>query len=193
MTELHDFGSSCTFYTEGHKQKLQPKEQAGIYLSVNLKNQGHYIFDTQTNRILTSRNVHVYRRLPDNNTADTQPLTDDYGTLDLLPLQRRGSKQTVVNDTKTPTPNSTENTETPRRSSRERKPPTCLTDYQLTTSVDYAYAAIPFIPKTYDEAVNSEDASKWKAAMNKEMITLTNNDTLDIKPLPKDRTERKGK
>ena len=71
------------------------------------------------------------------------------------------------------------------------KPPEYLKDYSCT--VDYACAAIPMIPETYEQAINSDDAKYWKAAMDAEISMLTDNDTWEITPLPSDRTETKGK
>ena len=47
--------------------------------------------------------------------------------------------------------------------------------------------------KTYEEAIHSKDAEKWKAAMDNEIKTLKENHTWDITPLPESRTETKGR
>ena len=48
-------------------------------------------------------------------------------------------------------------------------------------------------PITYEEAVNSDDAPQWKAAMEKEMQALRDNDTWEVKSLPPQRNEVKGR
>ena len=74
------------------------------------------------------------------------------------------------------TDDSDENREQPaKRESRPRREirqPKYLSDYQLTTNVDYAYNVVPSMSKTYEEAISSQDAEKWKAAMNNEIKTL---------------------
>ena len=59
--------------------------------------------------------------------------------------------------------------------------------------VDYAYTVVPSMPKTYEEAIHSQDAEKWKAAMDNEIKTLKENHAWDITPLPESRTETKGR
>ena len=68
-----------------------------------------------------------------------------------------------------------------------------MSDYQLSATVDYAYSAIHSIPSTYQEAIASEHAPQWKAAMDAEISTLQENKTWDVIPLPSDRTETKNK
>lgn len=63
----------------------------------------------------------------------------------------------------------------------------------MYVKVDYAYAAISLIPNTYEEAVNSEHAEHWKAAMDREVTTLNENNTWDVTPLPSDYTETKSR
>ena len=63
----------------------------------------------------------------------------------------------------------------------------------MHTTLDYAYGALLRIPKTYDEAVSSEDASNWKMAMDAEVNTLIANNTYELVNLPPDRNEIKGK
>ena len=95
------------------------------------------------------------------------------------------------NEPKTPTIEETIQHNT--RPQRDTGPPKHLNDYYLTASVDYAYTAIPCVPNTYDEAVQSKDADKWKVAMDNEIKTLKDNKTWDLTPLPDNRTETKGR
>ena len=49
------------------------------------------------------------------------------------------------------------------------------------------------IPETYEQAINSDEAEYWKAAMDAEMNTLIKNGTWELTPLPPTRTETRGK
>jgi len=80
-----------------------------------------------------------------------------------------------------------------RKSQRDVKSPAYLNDYYCTVNVDYACTAVTMIPETYEQAINSDDAEHWKAAMDAEMNMLTENDTWEVMPLPPGRTETKGK
>jgi len=79
------------------------------------------------------------------------------------------------------------------RPQRNVKPPAYLTDYHCTVNVDYACAALTMIPETFEQAINSNDAEYWKAAMNAEINMLNENETWEVTTLPPDRTETKGK
>ena len=68
-----------------------------------------------------------------------------------------------------------------------------MNDYYLTASVDYAYTAVPCIPNSYDEAVHSIDAEKWKAAMDNEINTFMDNKMWELTPLPENCSETKGR
>ena len=48
---------------------------------------------------------------------------------------------------------------------------TITAQQMLTTNV------VTMIPETYEQAINSDDAEYWKAAMDAEMNTLIENDT----------------
>ena len=78
-----------------------------------------------------------------------------------------------------------------RRSRRTRRPPAYLSDYvtdmevddHVLTNVDYCYKSSSF-PQTYQEAMESTESSNWKAAMEEEMNSLTENNTFTLSDLP---------
>ena len=78
-----------------------------------------------------------------------------------------------------------------RRSARTRRPPAYLSDYvtdiedddQVPTNVDYCYKFSAF-PQTYQEAMDLPESSNWKAAMEEEMNSLTENNTFTLSDLP---------
>jgi len=61
------------------------------------------------------------------------------------------------------------------------KAPEYLSDYYRTTNVDYACAAIPIIPETYEQSISSGDATYWKAAMDNEISMLAENDMWEMR------------
>ena len=95
---------------------------------------------------------------------------------------------------------------------RERRAPSHLRDYDLSTEDEVTEADVTHVdvcrlvkvlstddvadvclmannhihtvPKTYNQAVNSENSSDWKTAMDDEYDSLKENDTFEIVPLP---------
>jgi hypothetical protein len=157
MTKLHIFGSPCTYYDESPKQKLDARGLNGTYLGINTRSQSYYIL-TDKNTVISSRNVII-------RTPDTQlTCTYDEGSEDDEPYIMPTDKEP------SPEPNTTQPS-THDRPQRDRRPPPHLADYDTTTDtlIDHAYTAllaIPAIPETYEEAMNSDQHHQWKAAMD---------------------------
>lgn len=177
MKNIHTFGAQCTIYVEGHKQKLDTRGQDGIFLGINPQNNANFILTPKNNRVLTSRNVIIHEQAVDEESDFSNPLDR---------TSEQESSEPVVQA-------SVEANERNERPRREPKLPKHLADYHLYTSIDYAYSVIPGIPYTYEEALLSDHSNQWKAAMDAEMNTLLDNNTWEIKPLPDNRTETKGR
>ena len=56
----------------------------------------------------------------------------------------------------------------------------------INYTVEYCYR-VTNIPTTYDEAVDSLEASKWRKAMEDEITALNDNDTYNLVTPPEDR------
>ena len=205
MSKLHNFGSPCTHYIDGYKQKLDKRGNVGIYLGVNLQNHGYYVLSD--NKVITTRNVTIH----DNSSRN-----HEMPEVDPCSMPLRGTSQAITRDNDSgtmpsdqePEPvnqpvtlqqadHSTEQTTSihvATRPRRERKTPPYLSDYYLSVT-DYAYTTnlVPLIPTTYEEAIKSDNSTQWKAAMDAEISTLQANDTWTIKPLPVNREETKGR
>ena len=95
-----------------------------------------------------------------------------------------------------------------RRSSRNRRPPPHLDEYvtdftntnnndETVDTADYVQnhenvtfcfrASSVVVPKTYKQAMASDDAERWKEAMDDEMNSLHQNNTYTLVPPPKDK------
>ena len=57
----------------------------------------------------------------------------------------------------------------------------------LNHTKDYCYC-INSIPKTYNEAIQSEESAKWKLAMKEEMDILKENETFELTLMPSNKT-----
>jgi hypothetical protein len=194
MRHIHPFGATCTVYIEGQKQKLGARGQKGLYLGINPKSQGYFVLNQNNGNITTSRNVRVHDLCCDEDIVHCKVPSADVNT-EIQPAesQKAESDCTVTEPlakSKPVTEDGVEQPATSSRPSREVKTPKYLDDYYCTANVDYAYHVIP---ETYDEAINSDDAMHWNAAMDAEMKMLIDNDTWELTPLPADRSEVKGK
>lgn len=65
-------------------------------------------------------------------------------------------------------------------------------DDNVNYTVDYCYR-VTNIPSPYNEAVNSQEASKWQEAMREEVAALIDNDTYDLATPPEGRQIVGGK
>jgi len=159
MKHIHRFGLKCTFYIEGQKQKFDARGQHGTLLGINPLNQAYYVLNSRNNNILTTRNIRIHQ---DTDITDITPTDFEHTDEEhITPIQ---TEQATDGEQTTPTIP----TDRPKRNAG---PPKHLADYYTMATVDYAYAATQLIPSSYDEAINSENSDKWKAAMDNEVTT----------------------
>ena len=194
MRHVHPFGATCTIFIEGQKQKLSARGQEGTFLGVNPTSQGYYILNRTNSIVTTSRNVRIHDTSAeiDDHSYTVPPQSTVTETKQHNDAERQDSSvkdehpEEILNKTD-------EEQEIQGRPQRGVKRPEYLKDYYCTTNVDYACTAIPVIPETFEQAISSPDAEHWKAAMDAEINMLTENHTWEIKPLPSDRVETKGR
>lgn len=158
---------------------IEPEPEPGVSLSAHKARRAE--------RVASEQSVATVSEQSDTTQAQDQSKPDDLDAslANQAPLQAScqpeiPDKVSQVEDGNT-------------RPQRNRKKPSYLKDYHLTASVDFAYAAVAMIPETYEQAISSPDSKHWKAAMDKEIETIKQNDTWDIKPLPDGRSETKGR
>lgn len=213
MRKINTFGALCTYYDESYKHKLDPRGKQGIYLGVNTNSQSYYIL-TDTGQVLTSRNVSIHtvdKQLTDNPEPEpgvprstykangtAKPMSEsDKSDTELTSADAEGNLDSSLADQVPLETNSqseaADATIKLGRPKRDIRPPRKYADFYLTASIDCAYSAVSRIPETYEQAITSHDSDHWKAAMDKEMHTIKQNDTWDVKPLPDDRSETKGR
>ena len=208
MRLIYTFGAPCTYYNEGHKLKLDARGYEGIYLGINTTSQSYYVLKTNQ-QVVTSRNVTVNSTSPlaiceqealmvplsANQGKRTEPAGD--GDLSSGPATRvshpeQNDDAHITAEKQNETDGTSDIAVPEDKPTRECRPPRYLSDYYLTTT-DYAYKVLMDIPNTYEEAIRSKDAECWKAAMDRELDSLNANETWEIKPLPSDRSETKGR
>ena len=195
MKHLHPFGTSCIFYKEGAKGKLDARGEDGTFLGINPINEGYYVLNPTNNSITTSRNVRFQQLEVEDTHYPYKPPERVHENLEnqqindiASPIDGEHHQSREYTDEEPMLKNK-------ERPQREVRVPTDFKDYYMTASanVDYAYSVIPEIPQSYEEAMSSPDSTKWKAAMDHEIHTLTENQTWNLTVLPKSRQETKGR
>ncbi|KAE8696710.1 Tyrosine decarboxylase 1 [Hibiscus syriacus] len=98
--------------------------------------------------------------------------------------ERDSSVTELVHDKQEP-----ESSEAPttRQSDRMRRRPNWHSDYVIEGNITYCLLTEEGEPSTYQEAINSSDASLWMMAMQEEIEALHKNNTWDLVPLPQGR------
>ena len=202
LSNMRVFGSECYAYKQ-NKQKLDPRCTKGIFLGYDKGSPAYLVYIPETGKVMKYRVVKfpMTTKEVEQQTQTERPLRDDdvgdlmsppHGVSDVHRSEKvpdRLAEQPQAENETSPTcqpPN-----ECLRRSTRTRRPPTYLSDYvtdmndddQVLTNVDYCYKSFAF-PQTYQEAMDSPESSNWKAAMEEEMNSLTENNTFTLSDLP---------
>ena len=196
LRNVHRFGSTCMLFDPLHKTKLNPRSYHSIYLGYSPRSQGHFIMKSHSHKIVTSRNFRIIDS-PSSTVADDTEQHRDHehftvpGPADIRPADIRPADIRPADIR--PADIRPADIEVDPEPTRSRRPPSYLKDYYCSVNIDYACATLIDIPQTYEEAVASQDADKWKAAMDTEVNTLEQNTTWDITTLPEDREIVRGK
>lgn len=192
MRSLHPFGARYVSYAEGRKQKFAIRGKEGIYLGINPMNKGYYVLNPLTGKVITSRNVHVEQEIFGEDYEPEVTSKRKHEILDSKDESKQLITDTITEQKRSENDQQEEQLVKESRPYRSIRPPKYLADYYLNTSVEYAYSLMFSIPNTYEEAIKSKDAEKWRAAMDVEIKSLMDNHTWDLTPLPESRKETIG-
>ena len=91
----------------------------------------------------------------------------------------------------------TDNSREVRYPTRERSMPKKFDEYVVCKvdnpeNVDYCYR-VGIVPQSYSEAVRCDESREWQTTMDSEMESLVNNETFEVKELPKGKSVIGGK
>ena len=203
VNKMEIFGSECYAYVQ-NKKKLDDRCQAGKFVGFDNMSPAYLVYLQEENSIRRVRCVEFLS--PSNTVLDADE--DDIYLYPNSPDKVREKKKVDKDEEKQQVKKdeegiSTEQEESqPRYPARERRAPKHLDEYLLDEagngddsfskveckySVDYCYR-ISTAPSSYQEALQSPEASDWKVAMDEEIATLKDNDTYTLTPLPKDKS-----
>ena len=198
LSNMRVFGSECYAYKQ-NKRKLDTRCTKGIFVGYDRGSPAYLVYFPETGKVMRIRIVKFNEKsVTDKQTQTTVSNTDSDEDDDFEQTRvrhdakpdtpdRDGAQNDIPNDVETEALEieAPANVDT-RYPRRVRKPPAYLADYttdQMFTSIDYCYRVSNF-PETYEQAINSPDSDKWRAAMQEEMTSLTDNDTFTLTALP---------
>ena len=204
LKDMHAFGSLCYAFEHGYKFKLDPRCKLGLFIGYDVSSPAHLVYYPETSVIKRIRRVNFPNKVVRPNieatsvdepflldiskSTDTDMQTSPDETLPSKPVETGVNQEKSVEtseefqDCRDDMPNVSTGSRYPIR---EKRRPAYLEDYTNQT-VDYCYR-VNDIPKSYKEALQSEEASQWVTAMTDEMQSLNENETFEFTKLPKDR------
>ena len=212
MSLLHKFGSTCFSYVQKSK-KLDEKAQKGIFLGYDKSSPSFLVYISNENIVKSTRNV---KFINDVSFVDKDKNENDEEDLD-FPMEYQGAPQSTeshigselkLNEKDThPDKNISQNIKSKHtdkeeqlgKGARTKMRPKYLNDYELNDNnpsinvLHYIYGLNLTLPITYEQALKSDDASKWEEAMSNEMKALEENNTFEITTLPPDKNVVGGK
>lgn len=180
MSKLHIFGCRCYVYQHGHKGKFDARCIKGIFLGKAKRSPGYLVYSPDHGNVKEYR---IVRFLSDANVSEST-----------VNIETQNEMSNPIDDPvpveTTPTQTSCEEGES-RFPKRKSQKPAYLNDY-VTQTIDYLCFVVD-VPQSYEEAISSEHASDWKAAMQSEIDSLRENDTWTLEKVPDDQKPINGK
>lgn len=174
------FGSICYVHLfKHHRTKLDPKARRCIFVGYDNHRKGWKCLDPETNMIVVSRDV-VFDEVSSYKIGEINGQNDAD-----LPLFLDDSSST---NGRTNTDSLEEqNQEDLRRSTRQRKQPNYLADYEVQTN-QFSILSCFFMDDLYGDEPKSYNAAKetpeWEEAMQEEISALKKNCTWELVPKP---------
>ena len=178
LSHLKVFG--CVAYAHipnAERRKLDKKAKKFRFVGYSKKSKGYRLFDEETQKIVTRRDVTFNERDFSWRGMKTES-------------EAVKPKETLKVDSNLVTPCRPE--EEPRRSERQRRPPVRygFEEYADTATGEQVHHVAYNVcqiaePKTMKEALASDHAKEWKAAADSEYESLMQNETWELVELPR--------
>lgn len=203
---MYVFGTTISVHIPAVKRrKWDPKAELGRFVGYGENTKGIRVYFPERNAVEVKRDVVVVIAKPEEQT---EPNEEDIPLAELL-KQTQTDAKTLEENVNAPiaplntpeveeeqffspdvegqqffssdvdgdqffSPDESEGElEQPRRSTRQKKAPSWSKDFKT------CFLSIESEPSTYQQAIQSDDSEKWRAAMEKEMKTLKENHTWD--------------
>lgn len=185
LSNMHVFGSVCYAYVQ-NTTKLDPRAEKGIFVGYDRSSPAFLVYCPQAK---TVRKVRCVKFTENFDNVDE--------TVELLP------DSVKPGEPEKPT-HGNEDANVRRYPARDHARPKYLDDYVTGEDIDDAIddtanCTIDFcyrlanVPQSYQDAISSPEANKWRDAMSEELNALWDNETYELTPLPEGRTSVGGK
>ncbi|KAL4271938.1 hypothetical protein GQ457_13G028490 [Hibiscus cannabinus] len=186
-SNLHIFGSTVyVMYNAQEISKLDPKSRKCKFLGYADGVKGYRLWDPTARKVIISRDVifvedKLQREEENDGTEKEKP--------ESIQVEKEFEQRDSFEAEPAHEEPELENSEAPttRQSDRVRRRPNWHSDYVMEGNVAYCLLTEDGEPSTFQEAMNSSDASEWMAAMQEEIEALHKNNTWDLVPLPQGR------
>ena len=193
ISNMNTFGSLCYAYVQ-NKTKLDARTKKGIFVGYDKRSPAYLVYFPDSDDVQRVRCVKFSSSLYEP-TCDAE---DVIVRRDIrLEQDERMNLQEPTRETAQLEPTEAENQregQASRYPRRERKLPGHLNDYviepdDIDCTLDFCYAiSLDDMPKTFNEAIISDEASHWKIAMDEEMCALEDNKKFDLVTIPEGKT-----
>ena len=189
LSNMHIFGSTCYAYVQNAK-KLEARSKEGIFVGYDKESPVYLVYYPETNKV---ERVGCVKFLEQNQVCVPKIEEDEI----VLPTPLTTVDTDVSDEQTTEDRDVSENEdsgEDSRYPKRIRNKPKHLDEYvvdgdledDVNYTMDYCYR-VANIPTTYNDALESNEATKWKKAMRDEMTALYDNGTFELATPPEGR------
>ena len=206
LKNMHIFGTMCYAYVQKKDRgKLDPRGEEGIFLGYDTYSPSYVVYLPRTNTVKNVRVVKFTDKFKRKYSAESVCQTPQFGIQmptfqDFIPLNTNTPAVIQPAQEAQPSLNSPLYAENPviisppidngntqqnierRYPVRERQKPPKFNDF-VSVTVDCCYR-VSAIPRSYKQAMSSQEAPQWKQAMDKEMASLKENNSYEEVPLP---------
>ena len=210
VSHLRTFGCAADAYVDVKlRKKLESKVRKLLFIGYSESPRVYKLIDPRTKRIFHSAKVEFHEHEEVTWNTQTNPPSSYSDLIDLSITKPTNEEvQNVIeeqnanngsnnSDAENGSPYTTAQQTEIRRSSRSRTAPSRLTyEHMITDDEDEDVAAMiahDVEPISYEDAISSTDADKWKTAMQAEMDALAKNETWTLCELPPGKTCIKSK
>ncbi|KAG8172366.1 hypothetical protein JTE90_003842 [Oedothorax gibbosus] len=177
ISHFRVFGTECMVHVPIQKRrKWDKKSNKGFFVGYSGEKDGYRIYMKEKDQVILSRDVMFREELavPDGEVSKPSGEISSF-TLKYQDPSNTSEEEDPLNEAEYDTTNDAAEVDTNQGmvqsvQGRQRRKPEYLKDYVLMAEV----------PDTHLAAVNSEDAEKWKAAMEEEIASLQENHTWDL-------------
>ena len=184
LSNMHVFGSVCYAYVQ-NTTKLDPRAEKGIFVGYDRSSPAFLVYCPQAKTVRKVRCVKFTEKF--DNVDETVELFPDSVKPGEPEVSTHGNEDANVR----------------RYPVRDHVRPKYLDDYVTGEDIndasdDTANCAIDFcyrvanVPQSYQDAISSPEANKWRDAMSEELNALWDNETYELTPLPQGRTSVGG-